>query len=150
MPEWSEEQRDRVAAQFRKVGGDWHGAMDLIDARGPLWFECLRCHRLRTIEEVADAAPGGDSGALWRCRKCGWSGTPGELYEYQTGLLLNLVETPDCPPIVREVLARCGHLLYRISRGQRDAVAEAGNAARHAVRVLDHFGAYEDWFHRAG
>jgi len=51
---------------------------------------------------------------------------------------------------VREVLERCGELLYRISRGQRSAVAEAGNATRYAVRVLDHYGNYEDWFHRAG
>jgi hypothetical protein len=78
MPEWSDEQRERVAAQFRKVGGGWHGAMDLMDACGPLWFECLRCHRLRTI-----------------------------------------------------------------------AVAGADEAS-HAVRALEHYADYEDWFHQAG
>jgi hypothetical protein len=150
MPEWSDERRESVAAQFRQVGGDWHESNGLRDPRGPLWRECLGCHRLRTIEEVADAAPGGDRAATWRCRRCGWAGTPGELYEYQTGLLLNLVETPDCPPIVREVLAECGHLLHRISRGDRDAIAEAGDAARHAVRILEHYADYDDWFHRAG
>ena len=87
---------------------------------------------------------------MWRCGKCGFEASGREVWEYQTGLLLSISEVPDCPPIVREVLTRCGHLLYRISRGQRDAVAEAGNAARHAVRVLDHYGNYEDWFHRAG
>ena len=146
MPEWSEEQRERVAAQFRKVGGDWHGVMDLVDARGPLWFECLRCHRLRTIEEVAAAAPG----RVWRCGKCGFEADGRDVWEYQTALLLNITEQPTCPPIMRDALARCGHLLYRISRGERDAVAEAGNAARHAVRALEHYADYQDWFHQAG
>ena len=150
MPEWSDEQRESVAAQFRRVGGDWHDSSGLTDPRGVLWFECLACHRMRTIELVTDAAPDGDGGVRWRCRKCGWSGTPGELYEYQSGLLLNLTETPDCPPIVREVLTRCGHLLYRVSRGDSNAIAEAGNAARHAVRVLEHYANYEEWFHRVG
>jgi hypothetical protein len=148
MTEWSDAQRKTVAAQFRKVGGGWHRAMDLMDARGPLWFECVCCHRLRTI-----AAAGADEASgcwRWRCAECGFEADGRDAWEYQTVLLLNITEEPTCPPIVREVLARCGHLLYRISRGQRDAVAEAGNAARYAVRVLDHYGNYEDWFHRAG
>jgi len=43
-------------------------------------------------------------------------------------------------------------LLYRMSRGQSVAAADAGSAARHAVRVLDHYGHWgdEDWFYRAG
>ena len=148
MPEWSDEQRERVAAQFRKVGGDWHGVMDLMEARGPLWFECLRCHRLRTVGAADDGDAGG--GQRWRCAECGFEADGRDVWKYQTNLLLNLVETPNCPPIVREVLAKCGQLLYRISRGQRDAIAEAGNAARHAVRVLDHYASHEDWFFRAG
>jgi len=77
MPEWSDEQRESVAAQFRRVGGDWHESSGLSDPRGVLWFECLACHRMRTIELVTNAAPDGDGGVRWRCRKCGWSGTPG-------------------------------------------------------------------------
>ena len=150
MAKWSEERRESVAAEFRKVGGDWHDTNGLTDPRGPLWRGCLGCHRMRTIEKITE--PDADDGALWRCGKCGWSGTPNEIYEYQTSLLLDLVETPDCPPIVREVLAACGHLLYRMSRGHSVAAADAGSAARHAVRVLDHYGywADEDWFYRAG
>jgi hypothetical protein len=148
MPEWSEEQRERVAAQFRKVGGGWHRAMDLMDACGPLWFECLRCHRLRTIAAVDAGEDGGDR--RWRCGKCGFESSGREVREYQTGLLLSISEVPDCPPIVREALAKCGHILHRISRGDRDAIAETGNAARHAIRVLDHYGSHADWFHRAG
>jgi len=150
MSDWSDEQRESVAVQFRRIGGDWHEDRGLHDPVGPLWEECLVCHRMRTIEEVADAAPDGDGGVRWRCRKCGWSGTPGQLYEYQSGLLLNLTETPDCPPIVRDTLAKCGHLLYRISRGHAVASAEAGNAARHAVRVLDHYAPWDEWFYRVG
>jgi hypothetical protein len=150
MPEWSEEQRERVAAQFRKVGGDWRDSNRLSDPRGPLWLECGACHRLRTIEEITDAAPGRDKAAMWRCKKCGFEASGRDVWEYQTGLLLNLTESPHCPPIVREVLERCGELLYRISRGQRDAVAGAGNAARHAVRVLDHYGPWDAWFCRMG
>jgi len=148
MPEWSDEQRERVTAQFRKVGGDWHGVMDLVDAHGPLWFECLRCHRLRTIAAAGDG--GASGGRRWRCAECGFESSGREVWEYQTGLLLSISEVPDCPPIVREALAKCGHVLHRISRGDRGAVAEAGNAARHAVRVLDHYGPWDEWFYRVG
>ncbi len=88
----------------------------------------------------------------WRCKECGWSGTPHDLYLYQTDLLLNLVETPDCPPIVREVLAECGQQLHRMSQGHPVTNAEAGSAARHAVRILDQYGYWtdEDWFCKAG
>jgi len=148
MPEWSDEQRERVAAQFRKVGGGWHGAMDLMDACGPLWFECLRCHRLRTIAVAgADEASGC---RRWRCARCGFEADGRDVWEYQTAVLLNITESPHCPPIVRDALARCGHLLHRIAKNDRKAVAEAGDAARHAVRVLEHYADYEDWFHQAG
>ena len=151
MPEWGDGRRGSVAAQFRRVGGgDWFESNGLTDPRGPLWMECLACHRLRTIEEVADAAPGGDRAATWRRRRCGFEADGRDVWEYQTTLLLNITEQPTCPPIVREVLARCGRVLYRISRGDRDAIAEAGDAARHAVRILEHYADYDDWFHRAG
>ncbi|MFH0982625.1 MAG: hypothetical protein V2A79_13965 [Planctomycetota bacterium] len=125
-------------------------ANGLSDPRGPLWLECGACHRLRTIEEVADAAPGRDKAALWRCKKCGFEADGRDMWEYHTTLLLNITEEPTCPPVVREVLAECGQLLYRISRGDRKAIAEAGDAARHAARVLEHYADYEDWFHQAG
>jgi hypothetical protein len=66
------------------------------------------------------------------------------VWECQTTLLLNITESPHCPPIVREVLEKCGHILHRVSTGDRRAVAEAGNAARHAVRILDHYGDCQD------
>jgi hypothetical protein len=151
MPERGYEQRGSVAAQFRRVGGgDWFESNGLTDPRGPLWRECLGCHRLRTIERMTNTAPDGGGGASWRCKHCGWSGRAEAIYQYQTSLLLDLVETPDCPPIVRDTLARCGQLLYRISRGHAVASAEAGNAARHAVRVLDHYGPWDAWFYRVG
>ena len=101
-------------------------------------------------EEVAGAAPGRDGAATWRCRRCGFEADGRDVWEYQTAFLLDLTESPQCPPIVREALTRCGHILHRVSRGDRGAVAEAGNAARHAVRVLDHYADYQDWFHQAG
>jgi hypothetical protein len=146
--QWSEAQRETVARQFRQVAGGWHVSEGLVDPQGPLWQECLACHRLRTIAAVDAGEDGGDQ--QWRCGKCGFESSGREVWEYQTGLLLSISEVPDCPPIVREVLAECGQLLYRISRGQRDAVAEAGNAARHAVRVLDHYGPWDAWFYRVG
>jgi len=149
MIEWSDEQRESVAVQFRRIGGgDWFESDGLTDSLGPLWRECLDCHRMRTIERVTE--PDADGMVAWKCGQCGWIGKPRELYQYQTNLLLNLVETPDCPPIVRDTLAKCGQLLYRISRGHAVANAEAGNAARHAVRVLDHYGPWDEWFYRVG
>jgi hypothetical protein len=136
MTEWSEAQRERVAGQFRQVAGDWHESEGLEDPQGPLWQECLACHRLRTIAAVDAGEDGGDR--QWRCGKCGFESSGREVREYQTGLLLSISEVPDCPPIVRQAPAKCGHILHRISRGDREAVAGAGNAARHAVRVLDH------------
>jgi len=85
-------------------------------------------------------------GVRWRCKECGWSGTADKLYEYQTDLLLNLVETPDCPPAIRRQLDHCGWLLHLISQGDKAALAESENAARHAVRVLHMFGDWEPWF----
>ena len=148
MGEWSEARRETVAGQFRQVAASWHDFEGLTDPRGPLWRECVECHRLRTIEPVDAGEDGGDR--RWRCGKCGHEAAGREVWEYQTDLLLNITEVPDCPPLVREVLTRCGHLLYLASRGDRGAVADAGNAARWAVRVLDHYGGFEDWFHRAG
>jgi len=148
MPEWNEEQRERVAAQFRKVGGGWHRAMDLMDACGPLWFECVHCHRLRTI-----AAAGADEASgcrRWRCAKCRFEADGRDIWEYQTAVLLNITEQPTCPPIVREALMRCGKILHRISKNDRKAIGDAGDAARHAVRALEHYADYEDWFHQAG
>ena len=72
MTEWSEERRVEVAAEFRKVGGDWHESGGLTDPVGPLWRECLSCHRMRTIEKMADP----DDAALWRCGKCGCGPRP--------------------------------------------------------------------------
>ncbi len=145
MEDWTDEQRDSAAKGFRDAGGSWHMDKCLTDPCGPLWFECLRCHRLRTIEKVADGKPGVDGGVRWRCKECGWSGTADKLYEYQTDLLLNLVETPDCPPAIRRQLDHCGWLLHLISQGDEGALAESGNAARHAVRVLHMFGDWEPW-----
>jgi len=126
MTEWSDERRESVAAQFRRVGGDWHESNGLCDPRGPLWLECLACHRLRTIEEVADAVLGGDRAAMWRCRRCGFEADGRDVWEYQTAFLLNLTESPHCPPIVREVLTRCAFLTTMaitrtgsIGRGER-------------------------------
>jgi len=71
---------------------------------------------------------------------------PDKLYKYQTDLLLNLVETPDCPPAIRRQLDHCGWLLHLISQGDEAARAKSENAARHAVRVLYMFGDWEPWF----
>ena len=73
MAEWSSERREFVAAEFRKFGGGWFESNGLTDPLGPLWRECLSCHRLRTIEPVTDAERDADGGAMWRCGKCGWS-----------------------------------------------------------------------------
>ena len=51
---------------------------------------------------------------------------------------MNVTEQPTCPPIMRDALARCGHILHRIATNDRKAIAEAGDAARCAVRVLEH------------
>ena len=72
MTEWSEKRRAEVAAEFRKVGGgDWFESYGLTDSLGPLWRECLDCHRMRTIERVTE--PDADGVVAWKCGRCGWS-----------------------------------------------------------------------------
>jgi len=71
MQEWTETQRESAAQGFRDAGGMWHNTKGLTDQCGPLWFECLRCHRLRTIEKVADGESRGNGGMRWRCKECG-------------------------------------------------------------------------------
>jgi hypothetical protein len=146
MREWTDEQRSAAAEGYRKAGGSWHENNGMTDPRGPLWRECLLCHRLRTIEQVAVGESDGGGGVRWQCGECEWTGKPDKLYEYQTDLLLNLVEWPDCPPAIRRLLDHCGWLLHHISRGDSAALAESANAARQAVRVLHLFGDWEPWF----
>lgn len=74
MQEWTEEQRASAAKGFRQTGGSWHASKGLTDPRGPLWYLCLGCRRLRTIEKVADSEPGGNGGVRWRGTECGWLG----------------------------------------------------------------------------
>ncbi len=129
-----------------QAGGAWHMSRGLIDPHGPLWYECLQCRRLRTIEAVDAAPPNADDGARWRCTACGWSRSARRIYDDQTDLLINLVESPDCPPVVLRLLERCGWLLHWISQGDAMAIGQSADAARHAVRILDHFGDREPWF----
>lgn len=73
-----------------------------------------------------------------------------DIWDYETELLLNITQTPECAPLVPSVLERCGHALFKVSCGELLTTEEAGNFARRAMRVLDQFGVERDWFYQVG
>lgn len=140
MTEHGDERREEVAAKFRAVGGRWHEFRGLCDPRGPLWFQCFGCHRLRTIALAGD-------GAKWRCDACGWEGSPADIWLAQTDLLVDLCEVPECPGAVRRVLSDCGRSLHQVSQGDQEAIAASADLARRTLRVLDLWGFHEEWYY---
>ncbi len=145
--EWSLEQRELVAKQFNDVAGGWWKWNGRIGPRTPLWPECLTCHRLDTLERGEDTP---DCQPEWRCSRCGAVTPQAEIWDYETELLLNIAKIPKCPPLVLSVLERCASMLFLASEGEPPTPDEAGNMARHALRVLDQYGAVmEDWTYRA-
>ncbi len=77
--------------------------------------------------------------------RCGWDGSPHELWLAQTELLVDLCDTPECPGTVRKVLSDCGRSLHRVSQGDPEAIAASADAGRRALRVLDLWGFHEEW-----
>ena len=67
---------------------------------------------------------------------------------YQTDLLLSVTEL-QCPPLVLTLLERCASMLFRMSQGDAPTPEDAGDASRHAARVLDQFNGDmdADWVH---
>ena len=57
-------------------------------------------------------------------------------------------QTPECAPLVLFMLERCGHALFKTSCGKLLTTEEAGDFARHAMRVLDQFGVERDRFYQ--
>ena len=145
--EWSEEQRDKVARQFRNVASGWQKWEDLgCGDHAVLWPECLVCHRIDTVTRIEDDSASG-SAPMWRCSRCNAVTPDRDIWLYETSLLLDVTERPGCSPLVLSLLERCAHMLFLFSRGESPDADAAGNAARQAARVLDQFGIDEDWFH---
>jgi len=146
MEEWTDDQREHVARAFNNVArGVW--SKDGIGGEdgSPLWPECMTCHRLRTLVRAdAEGAPG--STPMWRCTRCGEVMYASEVRDYQTDLLLSVTEL-QCPPLVLTLLERCARMLFLASRGDAPTPEDAGDASRHAARVLDQFNVDADWIH---
>jgi hypothetical protein len=146
MVEWTEDQREHVARQFNNVARGWWSKDGMGGEDGsPLWPECMKCHRLRTLFRAdADGPPG--SQPMWRCARCGAVMSQDDVRDYQTGLLLSVTET-QCPQLVLTLLERCARMLFLASQGHAPTPEDAGDASRHAARVLDQFHMDEDWIH---
>lgn len=146
MVEWTEDQREHVASEFNNVARDWWTEDGMGGEDGsPLWPECMKCHRLRTLVRAeAEGTPGPQP--MWRCRRCGAVMYQSDVRNYQTDLLLSVTET-QCPPLVLTLLERCARMLFRLSQGHAPTSEEAGDASRHAARVLDQFNVDVDWIH---
>ena len=144
--EWSEEQREAVARQFHNIARGWRKWEDLgCSDRSVLWPECMVCHRIDTVTRIEDDSASG-SAPMWRCSRCDAVTPERDIWVYETSLLLDVTERPDCSPLVLSLLEGCAHMLSMFSRGEAFATDAAGNAARQAARVLDQFGIDEDWF----
>ncbi|MBU0718564.1 MAG: hypothetical protein KJ749_09980 [Planctomycetes bacterium] len=61
--------------------------------------------------------------------------------------MLDVMERPECSPLLLSLLERCAHMLFQVSRGEAPNADAVGNAARQAARVLDQFGIDADWIH---
>ena len=147
--EWTEGQRKEVARQFHNVARGWTKWTALgCDDRSVLWPECMSCHRIDTVVRVEDESEPG-SAPMWRCSRCEAVTPERDIWEYQTSLLLDVTERPDCSPLLLSLLERCAHMLFMTSQGKAPAANDAGNAARQAARVLDQFGVEAEWFHMA-
>jgi len=148
MVQWTEDQRERVAREFNNVARDWWTVEGMGgDDGSPLWPECMTCHRLRTLVRAeVDGTPGPQP--MWRCTRCGAVMSQSDVRNYQTDLLLSVTEL-QCPPLVLTVLESCASMLFRLSDGDAPTPEEAGNASRHAARVLDQFNVDmdADWVH---
>jgi len=148
MVQWTDEQREHVAREFNNVARDWWKEDGMGGEDGlPLWPECMKCHRLRTLVRAEiDETPG--SKPMWRCRRCSAVMYQSDVRNYQTDLLLSVTET-QCPPLVLTLLERCARMLFMASQGDPPTPEDAGDAARHAARVLDQFNVDmdADWIH---
>ena len=147
--EWTEEQREEVAKQFHNAARGWRKWSDLgCGDRSVVWPECLACHRIDTVTRVEDGS-GPGSAPMWHCSRCGAVTPERDIWEYQTSLLLDVTERPDCSPLLLSLLERCAHMLFLASRGEVPTADDAGNVARQAARVLVQFGVEAEWFHLA-
>ena len=146
MAQWTEDQREHVAREFNNVARDWWNKDGMGGEDGsPLWPECMKCHRLRTLVRAeVDGTPG--SKPMWRCRRCGAVMSQDDVRDYQTDLLLSVTEL-QCPPLVLMLLERCARMLFQASQGDSPTPEDAGDASRHAARVLDQFNVDADWIH---
>ncbi len=62
----------------------------------PLWPECMKCYRLRTLVRAeADEIPGLEP--MWGRARCGAVMSQDDVRNYQTGLLLSVTETQSPP-----------------------------------------------------
>lgn len=121
--EWSEEQRDKVARQFRNVASGWQKWEDLgCGDHAVLWPECLVCHRIDTVTRIEDDSASG-SAPMWRCSRCDEVTPERDIWVYETSLLLDVTERPDCSPLVLSLLERCAHMVFLLSRGEAIATA---------------------------
>ncbi len=145
--EWTEKQREDVARQFSNVARGWRKWDDLgCGDRSVLWPECLACHRIDTVIRVEDGGLPGPT-PMWCCSRCGAVTPERNIWEYETSLLLDVTQRPDCSPLLLSLLERCARMLFLASRGEAPTADDAGSAARQAARVLDQFGIDQDWFH---
>jgi len=113
-------------------------------AHNLLWNECVMCHRKGTLLKTPATGEGEN---VWTCGKCGEVNPPDELISYFGDVMNNEVDFPDCPPIMLAAMSRSAKTLFRHSQGEDVSRSEAGNAARHLIRLAERYGAeQEPWF----
>jgi hypothetical protein len=113
----------------------------------PLWNECVMCHRKGTLVETPAT---GEDESVWTCRKCGEVNLPDEIHAYFDNVMDNEVNMPECPPIMMAAMSRYAKMLFEQSEGEHVSRAEAGNAARHLIRLVERYGAEQEaWFDNA-
>ena len=112
----------------------------------PLADECATCHRKGTLRLAGSDGP---RRREWLCERCGSVTTDGELKRLMDDCMHEPGATACVTPTVRSLLVDSAHALFRISRGDADALGHAGDSARRLIRVIERGGPSEDWFAEA-
>ena len=80
------------------------------------------------------------------CEKCGCVATDGDLDRLVREYLRDPGAIVGHSPQVRSLLVESAHALFRVLRGDTDALENAGNSARRVIRMIERGRLSEDWF----